>query len=184
MSRINRLLPIPSLCRRSNPECPSDSWQIAGSRCFCNGKSSFCSASNHANSKDSAVRKRSLTAALAITVLLVLYMLSPFKTYQVGEAKQATSEPPRGVTHESSPLTTPPRCSVTKVTMLYGAHKFSQLEHALEVHRRHSERWGCGFECLDRDFTTRKLYSKHYFLLSNMLHELSKPEEKRQQWPL
>jgi hypothetical protein len=68
--------------------------------------------------------------------------------------------------------------------MLYGAHKFSQLEHALEVHRRHSERWGCGFECLDRDFTTRKLYSKHYFLLSNMLHELSKSEEERQQWPL
>lgn len=68
--------------------------------------------------------------------------------------------------------------------MLCGAHKFSQLEDALEVHRRHSERWGYGFESLDRDVTTRKLYSKHYFLLLNMLHELSKAEEERQQWLL
>jgi hypothetical protein len=68
--------------------------------------------------------------------------------------------------------------------MLYGAHKFPQLEDALAVHRRHSERWGCGFACLDRDLTTRKLYSKHYFLLSTMLHELSKPPEQRQEWLL
>lgn len=68
--------------------------------------------------------------------------------------------------------------------MLYGAHKFSQLEAALESHRHHAERWGCGFEALDRDLTDRKLYSKHYFLLSTLLHELSKPEEERRQWLL
>jgi hypothetical protein len=68
--------------------------------------------------------------------------------------------------------------------MLYGAHKFSQLEDALKLHRHHSERWGGGFEKLDRDITTRKLYSKRYFLLSIMLHELSKPGEGRQQWLL
>jgi hypothetical protein len=63
--------------------------------------------------------------------------------------------------------------------MLYGAHKFLQLENTLAVHRRHSERWGCGFASLDQDLTTRKLYSKHYFLLPKMLHELPKPEEER-----
>lgn len=68
--------------------------------------------------------------------------------------------------------------------MLYGAHKFAQLEDALDVHRHHSKRWGCGFDSLDRDPTSRKLYSKHYFLLSKMLHELSKPKEERQQWLL
>ena len=62
--------------------------------------------------------------------------------------------------------------------MLYGAHKIAQLEEALEGHRHHSGRWGCGFESLDRDLTSRKLYSKHYFPLRNMLHELSKPEEE------
>jgi hypothetical protein len=86
--------------------------------------------------------------------------------------------------HQPLPVPLPPRCPVTKVSMLYGAHKFPQLEDALEVHRRHSERWGCGFASLDRDLTTRKLYSKHYFLLSTMLHELSKPPEQRQEWLL
>jgi hypothetical protein len=186
MSKINHLLPTSSLCCRSKSECPLDSWQIADSRCFCEGKSFFCSAWNHANNKDRVVRKQSLAVALTVTVLLVLYMLSP--SWQSRSmpvpVEQTPSEPPRGATHDSSPLTTPPRCSVTKVTMLYGAHKFSQLEDALEVHRRHSERWVCGFESLDRDLTTRKVYIKHYFLLSTILHELSKPEEERQQWLL
>lgn len=66
--------------------------------------------------------------------------------------------------------------------MLYGAHKFTQLEAALELHRRHSKRWGCGFESLKQDLTGRKLYSKHYFLLSIMLHELSQAAEERKQW--
>ena len=66
--------------------------------------------------------------------------------------------------------------------MLYGAHKFNQLEAALETHRRHAERWGWGFEKLEQDLTGRKLYSKHYFLLSTMLHELAKPAEQRAQW--
>jgi len=68
--------------------------------------------------------------------------------------------------------------------MLYGAHKFIQLEHALESHHRHSQRWGCGFETLDRDLTSRKLYSKHYYLMLTMLHELAKPPEERQEWLL
>lgn len=77
-----------------------------------------------------------------------------------------------------------PKCDVTRVSMLYGAHKFPQLEEALETHRRHGERWGCRFEGLERDLTTRKLYSKHYFLLSTLLRELSRPEEERQKWLL
>jgi hypothetical protein len=68
--------------------------------------------------------------------------------------------------------------------MLYGAHKFSQLEDALELHHRHSERWGGGFEMLDRDLTSRKLYSKHYYLMLIMLRELAKLPEERQEWLL
>lgn len=66
--------------------------------------------------------------------------------------------------------------------MLYGAHKFIQLEDALDLHHQHSDRWGCAFETLDRDLTNRNLYSKHYFLLSMMLQELAKPQEHRQEW--
>lgn len=76
----------------------------------------------------------------------------------------------------------PPRCRVKKVSMLYGAHKFIQLEDALDLHHQHSDRWGCAFETLDRDLTNRNLYSKHYFLLSMMLQELAKPQEHRQEW--
>ncbi|GAB7363391.1 hypothetical protein MBLNU230_g3669t1 [Neophaeotheca triangularis] len=69
--------------------------------------------------------------------------------------------------------------------MLYGAHKFQQLEEALESHRRHCTRWGCQFENLDRDLAaTRKLFSKQYFLLSTLLQQLAKPEEERQEWLL
>ena len=68
--------------------------------------------------------------------------------------------------------------------MLYGAHKFEQLEQALDNHRQHCLRWGCEMESLDRDLTDRKLYSKHYFLLLKMLQELSKPEDERQEWLL
>jgi hypothetical protein len=76
------------------------------------------------------------------------------------------------------------KCSVKKVSMLYGAHKFAQLEQALENHQQHCIRWGCELESLDRDLTGRKLYSKHYFLMSKMLEELAKPEEERQIWLL
>jgi hypothetical protein len=144
-----------------------------------------------------AVGRRSLVAALLIVSLLAFYTLrSPSDLDSIpSQAPQSAPEVARPVVHDpaspepthlsesaSLPSLKPPRCAVTKVSMLYGAHKFSQLENALEVHRRHSERWGCGFESLDRDLTTRKLYSKHYFLMSTMLHELSKPEEERQEW--
>ncbi len=68
--------------------------------------------------------------------------------------------------------------------MLYGDEDlvFAQREAALESHRRHSERWGCGFEILKRKLTGRKLYSKHYYLLSTLLRELAKPAEERRQW--
>jgi len=75
-------------------------------------------------------------------------------------------------------------CGVTKVSMLYGSHEFPQLQAAQELHRKHSERWVCGWVGLDRDISSRKLYSKHYILLSTMLQELAKPEESRQQWLL
>ena len=87
---------------------------------------------------------------------------------------------------ESQPEPHPdiPECGVTRISMLYGAHKFPQLDAALETHRRHGDRWGCKFESLKRDITTRKLYSKHYFLLSALLRQLSRPEEERQKWLL
>ena len=68
--------------------------------------------------------------------------------------------------------------------MLYGTHKFVQLEQALETHQQHCLRWGCELESLDRDLTGRKLYSKHYFLISKMLEELAKHEEDRRKWLL
>lgn len=74
------------------------------------------------------------------------------------------------------------KCSVTKLSMLYGTHVSPQLEHALLSHRRHSERWGCGFEVLERDLAGRKLFSKQYYLMSAMLRELAKPVEQRQEW--
>lgn len=66
--------------------------------------------------------------------------------------------------------------------MLYGAHKFPQLEDALSTHERHSKRFSCSFLKLENDITTRKMYSKQYFLMSTMLQELAKPVEERQQW--
>jgi hypothetical protein len=81
-----------------------------------------------------------------------------------------------------STQSSPPSCAVIKVSMLYGAHRYTQLEDALTSHRKHCERWGCGYEELQHDLTGRKLYSKHYFLLSIMLQELAKPEEERQRW--
>jgi hypothetical protein len=137
--------------------------------------------------------------AFLVASLLAFYMLSPSShwdpttapvgqstpiIYEPKEARPATPEAPDRSNSDSSPPPVPPRCPVTKVSMLYGAHKFSQLEDALKLHHRHSERWGSGFVSLNRDLTTRKLYSKHYFLLSTMLHELSKPEGERQQWLL
>jgi hypothetical protein len=37
---------------------------------------------------------------------------------------------------------------------------------------------------LGRDLTSRKLYSKHYYLMLIMLRELSKLPEERQDWLL
>jgi hypothetical protein len=87
-----------------------------------------------------AVRKRPLAAALTIATLLVLYVLST----QSRSNAVPIAEPPHGSTHTTLPPQSPAPglCSVTKVTMLYGSHKFSQLEDALELHRRHSRRWG------------------------------------------
>lgn len=168
---------IPFLSQHCGPVHIADKRQ----RCFCNGKFFPNSAWNHAH-KYRAIRKRPLAAALTIATLLVLYVLST----QSRSNAVPIAEPPHGSTHTTLPPQPPAPglCSVTKVTMLYGSHKFSQLEDALELHRRHSHRWGCGYESLDRDLTSRKLYSKHYFLLMNMLHELSKPEQERQQWLL
>lgn len=153
------------------------------------------------------VGKRSLLTAILLTLILAIYMLiesshwkleaanyDPFQGPEPPQQDAPTGETPHEdvpqpkASHEPQPTTSPqpdnPKCSVTKVSMLYGAHKFEQLEAALDSHRRHGERWGCGFESLDRDLTDRKLYSKHYFLLSMMLRELSRPEEERQKWLL
>ncbi|KYG41379.1 glycosyltransferase family 34 protein [Acidomyces richmondensis BFW] len=68
------------------------------------------------------------------------------------------------------------------LSMLYGSYNFPQLEAALDLHRRHCERWGYRFECLTQPLTARKLYSKPYFLLLTMLTELSKSMEERHEW--
>jgi len=145
------------------------------------------------------MRRLFLAVAFLIASLLAFYILSPPSRWdptsapvrqsapiihEPVEARPPTPEARAQTESDSSTPPVPPRCPVTKVSMLYGAHRFSQLEDALELHRRHSERWGSGFVSLNRDLTTRKLYSKHYFLLSTMLHELSKPEEERPQWLL
>lgn len=97
------------------------------------------------------------------------------------DSQPSTPEiPPKNAVAEP----TKPSCGVTKVSMLYGSHKFAQLEAAQELHRTHSERWACGWVSLDRDISSRKLYSKHYILLSIMLQELAKPEESREKWLL
>lgn len=75
-----------------------------------------------------------------------------------------------------------PSCPIVKVSMLYGAYNFPQLQAALESHHRHCERWGCDFVFLEEDLSSRKLYSKPYFLLSTLLHELSKPAGERKEW--
>lgn len=77
--------------------------------------------------------------------------------------------------------------------MLYGRHVYPQLENALVSQRRQSERWGCGFEVLQRDIAQSgsgdaigpprtKMFSKQYFLMSAMLRELAKPAKERQEW--
>jgi hypothetical protein len=73
-------------------------------------------------------------------------------------------------------------CDLIKCSMLYGAHKYPQLEAAVASHRRHSERWNCGFRNLEYDLTSRKMYSKEYFVLSTILEELAKPDDQRKEW--
>lgn len=43
-----------------------------------------------------------------------------------------------------------PPCPVIKVSMLYGSRRSSQLEAALETHRKYSRRWGCEFAVLEQ----------------------------------
>ncbi|KYG41214.1 glycosyltransferase family 34 protein [Acidomyces richmondensis BFW] len=73
-------------------------------------------------------------------------------------------------------------CPIIKLSMLYGSHNFPQLQAAVDLHHQHCERWGCRFKCLPRALTSRKLYSKPYFLLLTMLDELSKSIEERHEW--
>jgi hypothetical protein len=137
--------------------------------------------------------------AFLVTSLLALYVLhvTPFRGLTSSQALQSAPDDtqhrvpplvPAETIHQSPPVSVPaykpPRCSVTKVSMLYGAHKLPQLEDALKLHQHHSERWGCEFERLNYDLTPRKLYSKHYFLMLTMLRELSRPPEERQEWLL
>jgi hypothetical protein len=153
--------------------------------------------------------RRSLVAAICIATALFLYVLSPAPQLEVAStgplqmiqtsteqhqelpethAQEQSHEHPQEQLQDSQPSPAwhleSPKCSVKKVSMLYGAHKFVQLENALENHQEHCTRWGCELESLDRDLTDRKLYSKHYFLISKMLEELAKPEEERQKWLL
>lgn len=151
--------------------------------------------------------KRLPVAAILLTLFLTLYFLKghshldPIPKSGVKQNHPGTfrkDEAHRDLHHEDEPQpkaietiqstsasqSNRPRCSVMKVSMLYGDHKFNQLEAALNSHRTHCERWGCEFRTLDRDLSDRKLYSKHYFLLSTLLHELSKPEGERQSWLL
>lgn len=144
---------------------------------------------------DQSVRrigKRSLAVATFAILILIhtIYSLSSTTSSPSTPIQDLTKPAPSLV---SSPTSSqppqiisappePPSCAVIKVSMLYGAHKFPQLEAALDSHRRHSERWKCGFESLEQDISSRKLYSKHYFLMSTMLHELAKPAEERKQW--
>lgn len=161
--------------------------------------------------RNRAAGRRSLLVALLITCVVATYLLSTPSRWKLVPSNTLTTPTPQPesvakelahahVEPESSrPETTrthpthqplpsalsqaiPPLCRVKKVSMLYGAHRFKQLEDALDLHHQHSDRWGCAFETLDRDLTNRKLYSKHYFLLSLMLQELAKPEEHRQKW--
>lgn len=138
--------------------------------------------------------RRSLAVAILAIVILIhtLYSWSsrsdlPSPPVRNSPESDTSLDPSPSIPEEQSPQDVPqapelPPCTVTKVSMLYGAHKFPQLEAALESHRRHSERWHCGFESLGHDLSGRKLYSKHYFLLSTMLQEIAKPEEDRKQW--
>lgn len=151
--------------------------------------------------------KRLPVAAILLTLFLTLYLLRgpshlisiPRSGFQQDHPGPLREDEAHGDIHHeyepqpkaietaqstSSSQSSRPICSITKVSMLYGDHKFNQLEAALKSHRTHCERWGCDFKTLDRDLSDRKLYSKHYFLLSTLLHELSKPEGERQSWLL
>ncbi|KAF2148188.1 glycosyltransferase family 34 protein [Myriangium duriaei CBS 260.36] len=137
---------------------------------------------------------RGLTIAACVILICIVFLFTPSTRLDTRPPQLAPSEqllqyepkqgpPSHAAEIQPTPVTSShPKCSVTKVSMLYGGHKFSQLEDALAGHRRHGERWGCGFEELEYDVTTRKLYSKHYFLMSIMIRELAKPVNQRQQW--
>ncbi|CZT17988.1 uncharacterized protein RCC_03827 [Ramularia collo-cygni] len=132
-------------------------------------------------------RTRIIAGACTIALLLTISLLGG--TSRVGILKddidvetQLASSDDVGAFAVLRPQSS--KCSVTKLSMLYGTHRVPQLEHALLTHRRHSERWGCGYEVLERDLTSRKLFSKQYYLMSIMLRELAKPIEERQEWLL
>lgn len=125
-------------------------------------------------------RRAPVSAAACITLVFLLLCFIKFQSRNSN--KYSIPAHPTSPESEDS-LSGRPKCSVTKVSMLYGAHQVPQLEAALRSHQRHSERFGCPFATLEYDvISRRKLYSKHYFLLATMLQELSKPVEYRQQW--
>ncbi|KAH9845367.1 galactosyl transferase GMA12/MNN10 family protein [Teratosphaeria destructans] len=109
--------------------------------------------------------------------------LSSLRPTQVDQTPDETPTPSPAMSPEANSATLDrPFCPLIKVSMLYGSHKFSQLEKALESHRRHCERWKCDFISLGQDLTNRRLYSKQYFLMSALLNEMAKPAEERKQW--
>lgn len=133
--------------------------------------------------------KRVFGAAACITLLILVCFITNLSTNLVSEDPPfvPNSEAPEPVdVPEPEPTFTPQHnrseCSLMKCTMLYGAHKYPQLEAAVDSHRRHSERWGCGFQNLEYDLTNRRLYSKQYSILSAILHEMTIPEDQRKKW--
>lgn len=134
--------------------------------------------------------RTTLIAATLLATIWILHLLDPY--YQSKQSRtnheilgidlvEPEQEPHGRLTHRPAEQL---HCSVTKVSMLYGDHQSTQMGQALESHRRHSERWGCGFELLEEELTERTLYSKHYFLLSMLLRELAKPKKQRKEWLL
>lgn len=126
--------------------------------------------------------KRLPVAAILLTLFLTLYLLRgpshlisiPRSGFQQDHPGPLREDEAHGdIHHEYEPQ---PKAIETAQST-----SSSQSNHS---HRTHCERWGCQFKTLDRDLSDRKLYSKHYFLLSTLLHQLSKPEEERQSWLL
>ena len=84
---------------------------------------------------------------------------------------QVATEP----TDEKSPR-------IGKVTMLYGPPAEDETTQlVIAGHRRHAELNGHSIHVLDRQIL-HGLWSKHAYMLSIMLEQMQKPEDKRTQW--